>query len=272
MSDIELIKKLREKTFAGICDCKKALELNQFNLDKACDWLREQGIIKNIKNSNKVAHEGLINVSYCKNTAIIFEINCETDFVSKSIKFQELMDKSTAKLISEKPNNLDEAKKMLVPLLADAAIAVGEKVVLSRFELINKKDDECFGSYIHMKGKSAAIVVINKNDEQIANNLAMHIVANNPIYIDLNNISQDVLENEKKIVYELAQKKNEFANKPQNLVDKIVQGKILKNLSEVTLYEQMYLLDGSQKIAQFLNSKQISVLKFVRYKVGESDE
>lgn len=271
MSNIELIKKLREKTFAGICDCKKALELNKFDLDKACDWLREQGIIKNIKNSNKIAHEGLINVFCDKNVAIIFEINCETDFVSKSVKFQELMEKSTNKLILEKPVNLDEAKKILVPLLADTAIAVGEKIVLNRFELIKKKSEECFGSYIHMKGKSAAIVVINQKNEQIANNLAMHIVANNPIYINLNDISKDVLENEKKIVYELAHKKNEFANKPQSLIDKIIQGKILRNLSEVTLYEQLYLLDNSQKVAQFLNSKQISVLKFIRYKVGETN-
>ena len=269
MSNIELIKELRKKTFAGVCDCKKALELNDFDINRACDWLRKQGIIKGIKKADKVANEGLINVHIDGNVAIIFEINCETDFVANSIKFNELIDKASNMLILEKPINLDEAKKKLVPLLADAVIAVGEKVVLNRFELITKKDGESFGSYIHMKGKSAAIVVVNNDKKQIADNLATHIVANSPIYLKLEDIPNEVFENEKKIILEIAKKNNEFANKQQPIIDKIVQGKIKKNLSEVTLYEQLYLLDNSKKVSQFLNENNVSILKFVRYKIGE---
>lgn len=269
MANIDLIKELRKKTFAGVCDCKKALELNNFDIDKACDWLRKQGIIKGIKKADKIANEGLINVRINGNVAVIFEINCETDFVANSIKFNELIEKAANKLILEKPTNLDEAKKKLVPLLADAVIAVGEKVVLNHFELITKKDEESFGSYIHMKGKSAALVVINNDKKQIADDLATHIVANSPIYLKLEDIPNKVFESEKKIILELAQKNNEFVGKQQSIIDKIVQGKIKKNLSEITLYEQLYLLDNSKKVSQFLSENNVSVLKFVRYKIGE---
>lgn len=268
-NNIELIKELRKRTFAGVCDCKKALELSNFDIDKACDWLRKQGIIKGIKKADRIANEGLINIHIDDNTAIIFEINCETDFVANSIKFRELIEKATEKLFSEKPSSLDEAKEKIAPLLADAVIAVGEKVVLSHFELITKNNNENFGSYIHMKGKSAAIVVINNNDQKIADNLATHIVANNPVYLKLEDIPEEVFENEKKIILEIAQKNNEFVNKQQPIIDKIVQGKIKKNLSEITLYEQLYLFDNSKKISQFLSENNISILKFIRYKIGE---
>jgi len=269
---IELIKMLRERTGAGLNDCKKALENNGNDLDKASDWLREQGIAKSAKKANRIAAEGLANVVANGNDATIVEVNCETDFVAKGEKFKKLVDDITNTLASKKPANVDEANKLLTATFADATVAMGEKLSLRRFENVNKNANEQFGAYIHMGGKIAVLVVINKDDKELAENLAMHIAANNPTYICPHCVPANVIESEKKIALEAAKGDAKLMSKPQAIIDKIIEGKVHKTLSEVILHEQAYLLDDSKKVEQVLKEKGASVIKFIRYQVGEGIE
>lgn len=271
-ASVELIKKLRERTNAGLSDCKKALEANDCDLDKACDWLREQGITKSAKKADRIAAEGLADVEASNNDAVILEVNCETDFVAKGEKFKELVRNIRNNIAVNKPKTLDDANKNLTSLFADATVAMGEKLSLRRFEIVTKNANECFGAYVHMGGKIAVLVVINKDDKELAENLAMHIAANNPTYICPHCVPKEVIESEKKIALEAAKGDAKLMSKPQAIVDKIIEGKVNKTLSEVILHEQAYLLDDSKKVSQVLKEKDVTVIKFVRYQVGEGIE
>jgi len=269
---IELIKKLRERTNAGLNDCKKALEANNCDLDKACDWLREQGITKSAKKADRIAAEGLADVTANGNDAVILEVNCETDFVAKGEKFHKLVNDIRDNLVANKPGCVECATKNMTALFADATVAMGEKLSLRRFELIKKNDNECFGTYLHMGGKIAVLVIINKNDKELAENLAMHIAANNPTYICSHCVPKNVIEDEKKIALEAAKGDAKLMSKPQAIIEKIIEGKVNKTLSEVILHEQAYLLDDSKKVSQVLKEKDVSIIKFLRYQVGEGIE
>ncbi|MCQ2792669.1 MAG: translation elongation factor Ts [Bacilli bacterium] len=269
---IELIKQLRERTGAGLNDCKKALESNNNDLDKASDWLREQGIAKSAKKANRIAAEGLADVVEKDNLSVVLEVNCETDFVAKGEKFKKLVTDIRETIISKQPANVDEANKLLQVTFADATVAIGEKLSLRRFEIIKKNPNETFGCYIHMGGKIAVLVVINKNDKEFAENLAMHIAANAPQYICPHCVPKEVIESEKKIALENAKTDPKIMSRPQAIIDKIIEGKVNKTLSEVILHEQAYLLDDSKKVSDVLKEKGISVIKFVRYQVGEGIE
>ena len=269
---IELIKQLRERTGAGLSDCKKALEANNNDLDKACDWLREQGVIKSAKKANRIAAEGLASVTSKDNDAIILEVNCETDFVAKGDKFAQLVDTTRDTILNKKIKDVESATKELNSIYADATVAIGEKLSLRRFEIVNKNPNECFGCYIHMGGKIAVLVVINKDDKEFADSLAMHIAANAPAYICPHCVPKEVIENEKKIALETSKGDEKLMSKPQAIIDKIIEGKVNKTLSEVILHEQAYLLDDTKKVSQVLKEKDISVIKFIRYQVGEGIE
>lgn len=271
-SAIELIKQLRERTGAGLNDCKKALEANNNDLDKASDWLREQGIAKSAKKANRIAAEGLADVTANANDGVILEVNCETDFVAKGDKFKKLVSDVRDVIANKKPKNVDEANALLQSTFADATVAMGEKLSLRRFEIVNKNDSETFGCYIHMGGKIAVLVVINKDDKEFAENLAMHIAANAPQYICPHCVPKEVIESEKKIALETAKADPKIMSRPQAIIDKIIEGKVNKTLSEVILHEQAYLLDDTKKVSDVLKEKGISVIKFIRYQVGEGIE
>ena len=271
-SMLELIKLLRERTGAGLNDCKHALEANNSDLDKASDWLREQGIAKSAKKANRIAAEGLADVISNGDEAIILEVNCETDFVAKGEKFHQLVKDIKEVLISKKPSDVAEANKLLETLFADATVAMGEKLSLRRFEIVKKNSNEIFATYIHMGGKIAVLLIINKNNQELADNLAMHIAANSPQYICPHCVPKEVIESEKKIALEAAKGDAKLMSKPQAIIDKIIEGKVNKTLSEVILHEQAYLLDDSKKVAQVLKENDASVIKFIRYQVGEGIE
>ena len=271
-SAIELIKQLRERTGAGLNDCKKALETNNNDLDKASDWLREQGIAKSAKKANRIAAEGLADVTSNNNDAVILEVNCETDFVAKGEKFKKLVSDVRSLIIDKKPKDVNEATTLLQSTFADATVAMGEKLSLRRFEIVTKNANETFGCYIHMGGKIAVLVVINKDDKEFAENLAMHIAANAPQYICPHCVPKEVIESEKKIALEAAKSDPKIMSRPQAIIDKIIEGKVNKTLSEVILHEQAFLMDDSKKVSQILQEKGISVIKFIRYQVGEGIE
>lgn len=272
---IELIKVLRERTGAGMMDCKKALEECDCDIDKACDWLREKGIAKAAKKASRIAAEGLTFVKACDKCgkAIIIEVNCETDFVSKSDAFNELVQETARVIMHNNIATVEEAKENaeIKDLFTNATVKIGEKLDLRRFEIVEASEGQTIGTYIHMKGKISVLVVTDKACDDVKG-LAMHIAANNPLYITKADIPADVLEHEKAIQMEAAKTDEKLAGKPEAVVAKIIEGKVNKQLSETTLYEQDYLLEPGTTVGKFLNSRGVNVVKFVRYMVGEGIE
>ena len=271
-SMIELIKELRDRTGAGMMDCKKALEASNQDVEKAIDWLREKGIAKAQAKASRIAAEGLAGVVVKGDKAVIAEVNCETDFVSKGEKFHKLVDDVMEVTLKSEPKTIDEAKTATAALFTDATVSMGEKLDYRRFELVSKAASQEFGSYIHMGGKIATLVVLDKQDAELAKGLAMHIAANAPKYVSEADIPADVIEHEKAIAMETAKADPKLAGKPEQMLQGIVTGKVKKVLSESILLSQAYLLDGEKSVAQVLKEKGINVVKFVRYAVGEGIE
>ena len=272
---IELIKVLRERTGAGMMDCKKALEETDCDIEKACDWPREKGIAKAAKKASRMAAEGLTFVKACDKCgkAIIIEVNCETDFVAKSDAFKTLVEEVAHLIMQNDIKTVEEAKAhpAIAELFTNATVKIGEKLDLRRFEIVALNGEESFGTYIHMGGKISVLVVLDKADEA-AKGIAMHIAANNPLYINKEDIPADVLAHETAIQMEASKADEKLANKPEAVVKKIVEGKVNKQLSETTLAEQDYLLEPGTSVGNFLKQHSIKVVKFVRYMVGEGIE
>ena len=271
-SMIELIKELRDRTGAGMMDCKRALEASGSDIEKAIDWLREKGIAKAQAKASRIAAEGLAGVVTNGNEAIIAEVNCETDFVSKGEKFHKLVDDVMDVTLKGKCADIEAAKEATKSLFTDATVSMGEKLDYRRFNIVNKTSTQGFGAYIHMGGKIATLVVLEKDDAELAKGLAMHIAANAPKYVSESDIPAEVIEHEKAIAFETAKADPKLAGKPEQMLQGIVMGKVKKVLSESILLSQAYLLDGEKSVAQVLKEKGNSVLKFVRYAVGEGIE
>lgn len=271
-STIELIKELRDRTGAGMMDCKKALEASNSDVEKAIDWLREKGIAKAQAKASRIAAEGLAGVVVKGDKAIIAEVNCETDFVSKGEKFHKLVDDTMEVTLSKGCKSIEEAKEATKSLFTDATVSMGEKLDYRRFDVVTKSGSQEFGSYIHMGGKIATLVLLDKQDAELAKGLAMHIAANAPKYVSEADIPADVIEHEKAIAFETAKADPKLAGKPEAMLQGIVNGKVKKVLSESILLSQAYLLDGEKSVAQVLKEKGTNVVKFVRYAVGEGIE
>ena len=271
-SMIELIKELRDRTGAGMMDCKKALEASNSDVEKAIDWLREKGIAKAQAKASRIAAEGLAGVIVHDNRAIIAEVNCETDFVSKGEKFHKLVDDVMEVTLKADPKSIEEAKEVTTSLFTDATVSMGEKLDYRRFDIVTKSAGQTFGSYIHMGGKIATLVLLDKEDAELAKGLAMHIAANAPKYVSESDIPTEVIEHEKSIALETAKADPKLAGKPEQMLQGIVMGKVKKVLSESILLSQSYLLDGEKSVAQVLKEKGANVVKFIRYAVGEGIE
>lgn len=268
---IDLIKALRERTGAGIMDCKRALTENDGDIEKAVDYLREKGTIKAAKKASRIAAEGLTNIKICDKCghAVIVEVNCETDFVSSSDKFHKLVSEVTDILLEKQPKDLEEAKALTANLFTDATVAMGEKFDLRRFEVIAKKPEEGFCSYIHMGGKISVLAILSKADDELAKPLAMHIAANNPLYIDLSDVPADARAREKAIAETEVKNDPKLLNKPDNVKAMIVEKKVDKTLSTSCLALQDYLMDESKTVGQVLKEKGLKIVSFIRYQVGE---
>ena len=271
-SMIELIKELRDRTGAGMMDCKKALEANGQDVEKSIDWLREKGIAKAQAKASRIAAEGLSSVKVDGNKACIVEINCETDFVSKGDKFHKLVEDVLDVTLAKNPCCIDKAKEVTQSLFTDATVSMGEKLDYRRFEVVSKTDDEEFGAYIHMGGKIAVLVLLDKNNPELAKGIAMHIAANNPTYISEKDIPAEAIAHEKAIQVELMKQDEKLANKPADMLASIAERKVAKVLSESTLTAQSYLLNDEKTVGQVLKDNSINVIKFIRYAVGEGIE
>ena len=275
MALIDLIKQLRDRTGAGLMDCKAALLNNDEDLDKATDWLREKGLAKAAKKADRIAAEGLALTKTCEKCGktVILEVNCETDFVAKGDAFKELVDNVAGEILKNEPKDVDAAKELTTGLFTDATVKMGEKFDLRRFEVIEKGNNFVY-TYIHMGGKIAVVVALDKEDAELGKGLAMHIAANNPSYLDTNAIGADAIEHETKIQLEAAKQDPKLAGKPEEMLKKIIGGKVNKYFAEMVLVEQPYLMDteSGKKVGQVLQEKGAKVLKYVRYQVGEGIE
>ena len=273
MADIKLIKDLRDRTGAGLNDCKAALEACDNDVDKACDWLREKGIAKAAKKADRIAAEGLALAVKCPKCGktVVLEVNCETDFVAKGDAFREFVEAIAHVILKNEPKDVEAAKALTTDLFADATVKMGEKFDLRRFTII-PQDNNVIGSYIHMGGKIAVAVSLSGGDDELAKQSSMHIAANKPQYLTVEDVPADVREHEMQVQKEAAKNDEKLANKPAPVLEKILEGKINKYFAEMTLEAQPFLMDDSKTVGQFLKEKGVKVLAFVRYQVGEGIE
>ncbi|UQS85486.1 translation elongation factor Ts [Apilactobacillus apisilvae] len=268
------VKNLRDKTSVGMMDAKKALVASDGDEKQALEFLREKGIAKAEKKSDRVANAGLTRVVTNNNTAAIVEVNAETDFVSGNDDFKDLIDMIAAKIVEQKPANVEEALKMDVDgetindKIINTTQITGEKITLRRFEILNKEDDANFGAYLHNGGLIGALVQIKGADEATAKHVAMHIAATNPEYLDRNSVPSDRLDKER----EELKKEALDEGKPEKIVEKMVEGRLNKFLSEISLADQEFVMDSDKTVSEFVKDNGGELEAFVRYEVGEGIE
>ncbi|MHC0037173.1 translation elongation factor Ts [Pseudoneobacillus sp. C159] len=272
----QMVKELREKTGAGMLDCKKALTETNGDMEKAIDFLREKGIASAAKKADRIAAEGTTYILTEGNDAVILEVNSETDFVAKNEGFQILVKELAQHLLKNKPATVEEAAAQTMEngaTLADhinAAIAkIGEKINLRRFTVLSKTDNDAFGAYLHMGGRIAVLTVLEgTTDAEVAKDVSMHAAALHPLYVSRDEVSQEEVERERQVL--TTQALNE--GKPENIVAKMVEGRLGKYFEDVCLLDQTFVKNPDQKVRQFVQSKGATVREFVRYAVGEGLE
>ncbi len=270
-----LVKELRERTGAGMMDCKKALTQTDGNIEAAIDYLRENGIAKAAKKADRIAAEGLSYIEVKGNKAVILEINSETDFVAKNEKFVALVKNVANAILAAEPKSLEEALQVqaeggtVEAVINEGIATIGEKLSLRRFEVLTKTDADSFGAYSHMGGRIGVLTLVEgSTDAEAAKDVAMHIAALAPKYLDESEVPADVLEHEKKVLTEQALNEG----KPANIVEKMIVGRINKFLEEITVVKQKFVKDDSFTVEKFVASKGGKLAKFVRYEVGEGIE
>ena len=268
---IDQIKELRDRTGAGLMNCKEALIEADADIEKAIDILREKGIAKAAKKAGRVAAEVLALVKTGEGKAVVAEINCETDFVSSSDKFHEFTAKVMDELFAKGCKTLEEAQEATKDLFAEATIAMGEKFLLRRYAFLELKDGEAFGSYIHMGGKIAALAVLSKDLGEANRGIAMTIASAAPEYLTLADVPAADRERELAIAQKEVAEDPKLASKPENVKAMIAQRKVDSRLGENCLEAKPYALDpdGKLLVSQFLKEKGAKVVTFVRYLVGE---
>ena len=273
------VKELREKTGAGMMDCKKALEACEGNQDKAVDWLREKGIAKAAKKESRIAAEGITEVIENGNEAVLLEVNCETDFVTKNEKFTNLVKEIKDALASSDCKTMEEANevklsdgKTIAERIIEETATIGEKISFRRFERVTKSDDEVFGIYSHMGGKITAVVVLKGTNSEVARDIAMQVCAMSPIAVNRDNVPTEMVEHEKEVI--LAEIKNDEKNasKSEDILDKMATGRLSKFFKENCLVEQDFIKDSSMTVAKYAEANGCEVLSMVRYAVGEGIE
>lgn len=272
----QLVKELREKTGAGMMDCKKALVETNGDIEAAIDYLREKGLASASKKADRIAAEGTTYILTEGNEAIILEVNAETDFVAKNSQFQELVKNLAEQLLKAKPESLEAALEVkneegasIAEQISTAVATIGEKITLRRFEIRTKTDADAFGSYLHMGGRIGVLVVLEgTTNADAAKDIAMHIAAIKPKYISRDEVPAEEVERERKVLTEQALNEG----KPENIVAKMVEGRLGKFFEQVCLLEQAFVKDSDQKVRDFVKSVGGNVTSFVRYEVGEGIE
>jgi len=269
-----MVKELRETSGAGMMDCKKALSECNGDMEEAMNYLREKGIAKSAKKESRIAAEGLANIFTNGNKAVILEVNSETDFVSKNEEFVNMIKVIGEALLNSNVKTIEEANELetengkISDYIISMVAKIGEKLSLRRFEIVEKTDDEVFGSYLHMGGKIAALTIVKGTTEEVAKDVSMQAAAMKPLYLNIEEVPADVVENERKVQKELAINEG----KPAEIAEKMVEGRIKKFYKEICLVEQQFVKDGDLSVRDFVANNGGEVLKMVRYEVGEGME
>ncbi len=268
------VKELRDRTGAGMMDSKNALVKADGSIEKAIDILRENGVAKAAKKSGRIAAEGLAEYAIDGNTAAVVEVNSETDFISSNDKFIKLVNDITKAILAAKPANVKEALKAplangtIQDAITNLTAVVGEKITLRRFDIITKNDDEVFGAYKHNGGAIVSVVTMKGGNEKAARNIAMHVAAINPEYLNKDSVPAADLKRQTDVFT----KETENEGKPAKIVPKIVKGRVNKYLSEICLVDQPYVKDSDKTVAEYAKSENGEVVAYTRYEVGEGIE
>ena len=266
----QMVKELRDKTGAGMMDCKKALAEVDGDMEKAMETLRQKGIASAEKKMGRIAAEGLVASYVDENVGAMIEVNCETDFVAKNDEFKELC-QGLAKLVaSAKPADVDalnetvcpECGKKVADVVKEKIASIGEKITIRRFEILEGNN----ATYIH-NGKIGVLLNTDTKDEALMKDICLHIASCAPEFLSSDDIPAEVREEEKRI--EMG--KEDLANKPENIREKIVEGRLHKILAQKCLLEQAFVKDPSQTVAQLVEGK-LKINKFIRYNLGEGLE
>ena len=274
MITANMVKELREQTGAGMLDCKKALTETNGNMEEAVTWLREKGISKAAKKQTRIAAEGLALAKVEGNKAVIVEVNSETDFVAKNPEFTGLVNDIATAILGSNVSTVEEANKLEVNgtsienMIVEKTATIGEKLSFRRFELVEKQDNQVFGTYSHMGGKIVTLAVLEGTDAEVAKDVAMQIAAMRPLYLDKDSVPSERVEKERAILTEQAENEGLDANK----LPIIVNGRLNKFYEEVCLLDQGFVKENKMKVSKYVESKGMKVLSFVRYEVGEGME
>ena len=272
----QMVKELRERSGAGMMECKKALVENNGDVDTAMEWLRKSGLAKADKKASRVAAEGRIVAAQDKHNAVLVEVNCETDFVAKDASFLQFTDTVAGIALDSGAADVDALKAAAYPgasnveEAAKALIAtIGEKIDVRRMARVSAGDNGVLGSYIH-GGRIGVLVALKGGSEELAKGVAMHVAAMNPAHIRAEDVPADFLAKEKDIA--LSQMSDKEKAKPAEILEKIIAGKVNKIVSEVTLLGQPYVLDTNTTVGDALKKAGADVVSVVRLAVGEGIE
>ena len=271
------VKELREKTGVGMMDAKKALVETDGDMDKAIDVvLREKGMAKAAKKADAVAAEGMTFVAVKDNAAAIIELNSQTDFVAGNAEFNDLLHAVANAIVEFKPADVEAALALQVSedatlneMIIRTTQVTGEKITLRRFQIVEKGEGQEFGTYSHMGGRISSVVLLDGADAETAKDVAMHVAAIAPQYVSREEVPADVLAHEK----EVQMNSEDLQGKPDNIKEKMVEGRLNKFLADISLVDQPFVKgDGKETVAKFVESKGGKVVSFVRYEVGEGME
>lgn len=271
----QLVKELRERTGAGILDCKKALTETNNDMNAAIDWLLENGIAKAAKKGDRVAAEGLTAIKVDGNEAILIEVNSETDFVAKNEQFLNLIADLASASLAAKATTKEEAEAapMANGTVADAIVqataTIGEKIDLRRVAYITKTDSQSFGNYSHMGGRIGVITVVEGGSEEVAKDIALQVAALVPNYSSREEMDAAVVAAKREEL--LASP--DLANKPEKIWDKIVDGQMTRFFKEALVLPDMdFVKDDSVSVEKYLSNNSATLVSYTRYEVGEGIE
>lgn len=274
MFKAEDVKVLRERTNAGMMDCKKALEASNGDMDKAIDWLRENGKAKAAKKEARIAAEGTTKIVQNDNTTVIIEMNSETDFVASNAEFKNAVDQIANAVLNSDVNTMDEANALVIDgvsvhdYIVNLTAKIGEKLTFRRFARVSKNSDECVGIYSHMGGRIGVIALLKGNQSEVAKDVAMHVAAMNPGYVTRDEVPEDVRKHEESVIKAEVMKEG----KPENIAEKMVSGRMNKFFKENCLVEQEFIKDSSMTVGDYVKKNDCEIISITRFEVGEGIE
>lgn len=268
------VKTLREKTGAGMLDCKKALQESNGNMDAAVDWLREKGIAKAAKKEGRIAAEGITKIVSNDEAAVIIEVNSETDFVAKNAEFLGTVEKIAEAILNSNATTMEEANAIVIDgetvadIMVNLTARIGEKLSFRRFARVQKNAGDVIGTYSHMGGRIGVIIALNGGTEEVARDVAMHTAAMRPSYISRDMVDADVLAHESEVIKKQAMEEG----KPADIAEKMVAGRINKFYKEICLNEQPFVKDPDMNVETFVKNNGGSIVSMIRFEVGEGIE